>query len=151
MWRHWSLHKKAPFCTWQIWMWFWGYNPSFCINTILVEYNKWSCSNSHPSSWWRHRMGAFSMLLALCVGNSPVPSEFPTQRPVTRSFDAFFDLCLNERLSKQSWGWWFEMPLDPLWRHCNALCSFTLLFTYIFWRKNITTLHPANPRHPQAD
>ena len=26
-------------------------------------------------------------------------SEFPAQRPVTRSFDVFFDLCLNKRLS----------------------------------------------------
>ena len=36
--------------------------------------------------------------------------EFPTQRPVTRSFDVFFDLRLNKRLSKQPWGWWFETP-----------------------------------------
>ena len=28
-----------------------------------------------------------------------------------------FDLCLNKRLSKQSWGWWFETPSRPLWRH----------------------------------
>ena len=41
-------------------------------------------------------------------GNSPVAGEFPAQRPVTRSFDVFFDLCLNKWLSKQSWGWWFE-------------------------------------------
>ena len=26
--------------------------------------------------------------------------EFPTQRPVARSFDVYFDLCLNKRLSK---------------------------------------------------
>ena len=37
-------------------------------------------------------MEAFSALLALCVGNSPVTGEFPAQRPVTRSFDFFFDL-----------------------------------------------------------
>ena len=43
----------------------------------------------------------------------------PAQRPVTRSFDVFFDLCLNKRLSKQSWGWWFETPSRPLWRHYN--------------------------------
>ena len=48
------------------------------------------------------------------------PGEFPTQRPVTRSFDVFFDLRLNKRLSKQSWGWWFETLSRPLWRHCNA-------------------------------
>ena len=46
-------------------------------------------------------METFSVLLAICEGNSPVPGEFPTQRPVTRSFDNFFDLRLNKRLSKQ--------------------------------------------------
>ena len=64
-------------------------------------------------------METFSALLALCAGNSPVPGEFPAQRPVTRSFDVFFDLRLNKRLSKQSWGWWFKTPSRPLWRHCN--------------------------------
>ena len=46
--------------------------------------------------------------------------EFPSRRPMTRSFDVLFDLCLNKRLSKQSWGWWFETPPCPLWRHCNV-------------------------------
>ena len=70
-------------------------------------------------SWWRHQMETFSALLALCAGNSPVTGEFPTQRPVTQSVDVFFDLRLNKRLNKQSWGWWFETPPRPLWRHCN--------------------------------
>ena len=48
------------------------------------------------------------------------PGEFPAQRPVTRSFDVFFDLRLNKRLSKQPPGWWFETPLWPLWRQCNG-------------------------------
>ena len=65
-------------------------------------------------------MEIFSALLAICAGNSPVSGEFPAQRPVTRSFDIFFDLRLNKRLSKQSWGWWFETPSCPLWRHRNA-------------------------------
>ena len=47
-------------------------------------------------------MEAFSALLALCARNSPVPGEFPSQRPVTRSFDIVFDLCLNKRLSKKN-------------------------------------------------
>ena len=50
----------------------------------------------------------------------PLCGEFPTQRPVTRSFDVFFDPRLNKRLSKQSWGWWFETPSGSLWRHCNV-------------------------------
>ena len=64
-------------------------------------------------------MERFSALLAIYAGNSPVPGEFPAQRQVTRSFDAFFDLHPNQRLSKHSWGWWFETPSRPLWRHCN--------------------------------
>ena len=35
----------------------------------------------------------------LC-GEFAGPGEFLTQRPVTRSFDVFFDLRLNKRLSK---------------------------------------------------
>ena len=72
----------------------------------------------HPwaLAWWRHQIDAFSALLTLCAGNSPVTGEFPAQRPVTQSYDIFFDL--NERLNKQSWGWWFDTPSLPLWRHC---------------------------------
>ena len=55
----------------------------------------------------------------LC-GEFTGPGEFPTQRPVTRSFDVFFDLRLNKRLSKQPWGWWFETPSWSLWRQCNV-------------------------------
>ena len=55
----------------------------------------------------------------LC-GEFTGPGEFPTQRPVTRSFDIFFDLRLNKRLSKHSWGWWFETLSWSLWRHHNA-------------------------------
>ena len=68
-------------------------------------------------TWWRHQMETFSALLAICAENSPVPGEFPAQRPATRSFDAFFDLRPNKRLSKQSWGWWSETPSSSLWRH----------------------------------
>ena len=64
-----------------------------------------------------------SALLAIYVGNSPVTGEFPTQRLVTRRFDVFFDLRLNKRLSKPWWGWWFETPSRPLWRHCNEIRS----------------------------
>ena len=53
-------------------------------------------------------------------GNSPVTCEIPSQRPVTRSFGAFFDLRLNIRLSKQSRRWWFGIPSRSIWRHCNA-------------------------------
>ena len=71
------------------------------------------------TSWRRHQMVTFSAFLVICAGNSPVPGEIPTHRPVTRSCDVFFDLRLNKRFSKQSWGWWFETLLRPLWRHRN--------------------------------
>ena len=69
-------------------------------------------------------MEFFSTLLAICAGNSPVTGEFPAQRPVARSFDVFFDLCLTKRLSKEWCGWWYETPSHPLWRHCNASALF---------------------------
>ena len=70
-------------------------------------------------SWWRHQMETFSALLALYERNSPVTGEFPSQRPVTRSFDVYFDLCLDKWLSKQSRRWGFKTPLHPLLRHCD--------------------------------
>ena len=76
---------------------------------------------SSKIAWWRHQMETFSALLAICAGNSPVPGEFPAQRPVTRSFDVFFDLRPNKRLSKHWSGWWFGTPSRPLWCHCNAI------------------------------
>ena len=96
-------------------------------------------------------MEAFSALLAIRAGNSPVSGEFPAQRPVTRSFDIFFDLRLNKRLSKQSWGWWFETLSHPLWCQCNDkkyqsrvigpffyylfiyLFIYLILFIFFFW------------------
>ena len=79
-------------------------------------------------------------------GEFPGPGEFPTQRAVTRSFDVFFDLRLNKRLSKQPWGWWFETPSWSLWRHCNELIATTTWWLvnhtdhYKWWRHGMQTL-----------
>ena len=54
-------------------------------------------------------METYSALLAICAGNSPASGELPAQKPVTWSFDVFFDLCLNKRLRKQSWGWYLRL------------------------------------------
>ena len=117
---------KSPLC---------DYNPILisinCIMNIPIIYisyiqfdkvpvDHWSYTMpQNVESWWRHQMETFSALLAFCAGNSPVTGEFPAQRPVPRSFDVFFDLCLNKRLSKQSRGWRFETLSRPLWPHCN--------------------------------
>ena len=85
------------------------------------------------TSW----MKTFPALLALCAENSPFTGEFPTQRPVKRSFNVFFDLRRKKRLSKQSWSWWFE---TSLWRNCNEVF---MLFSHHFgifvagWERNV--------------
>ena len=78
-----------------------------------------TCHHRITFSWWHHQMEIFSALLAFCEGNSLITDEFPSQRPVTRSFNVFFDLRLNKWLIKQSWGCRFETQSCPLWRHCN--------------------------------
>ena len=99
----------------------------FCL--FMLRYQHWNpkvwcrhCWHQRLSLWqhddvikWKHfpRYWPF-------VREITAPGEFPTQRPVTRSFDFFFDLRLNKRLSKQSWGWWFETLSHPLWRHRNG-------------------------------
>ena len=93
--------------------------------------------NITMGTWWRHQMETFSVLLALCQGNPPVYGRLPSQRPVTRNFDVFFDLLrLNKRLSKQSRRWWSETPSLWLWRHCNEVQerrdSSTWQWSYVF-------------------
>ena len=78
---------------------------------------------SHVSYYYHMMMSSngniFRVTGHLC-GELTGPGEFPAQRPVTRNFDVFFDLCLDKRLSKQSRGWWLETQSRPLWRSCNA-------------------------------
>ena len=107
----------------QSWGWWFGTPSNLLRRHSNVTFSSECIPFSGTSlvlSWWRHQMETFSALLAICAGNSPVPGEFPTQRSVTRSFDVFFDLCLNKRLSKQWWGWWFETLSRWLWRHRNV-------------------------------
>ena len=78
---------------------------------IIRQATRWhQCDKSEEVcvSWWRHQMETFSALLAI-----------PRTKASARSFDVFFDLRLNKRLSKQSWGWWFETQSCSLslWRH----------------------------------
>ena len=65
------------------------------------------------SSRWHHQMKTFSVLLALCAGNSPVTSEFPSKRPVTQSFLWYF-------LWSAPWiNSWVNNRERSLWCHCN--------------------------------
>ena len=104
--------------------------PSYVIwryrlGSVLVQVMGWLPDGIKPltdpmlTSWWRRQLETFSALLALFAGNCPVTGEFPAQRPVTQSFDVFFDLRLKKRFSKQWRHRWFETPLRSLWCHCN--------------------------------
>ena len=76
------------------WLRFW------CHMESLHRYKVYELGIAETSfyrAWWSHQMETFSALLALCAWNSPVTAEFPSQRPMTRSFDVFFDLFLNKR------------------------------------------------------
>ena len=57
--------------------------------------------------WWRHEMQTFHALPAICAGNSQGTIEFPAKGQWRGVLRVFFDLRLNKRLSKQSWGLWF--------------------------------------------
>ena len=126
----------------------------------IYQYHIWLFAlASLAVTWWRHHAEVFSAWLAICAGNSPVPGEFPTQGPVTRSFNVFFDLRLNTRLSKQPWGWWFETPAWSLWRHRNGntvvsygkrtlgLVSFCLvgIKLYVYWIHELTCTNSSCP------
>ena len=52
--------------------------------------------------------------------------------PPTKASDVFIDLCPNNRLSKQSWDWWFETPLGSLWRHSNVMNGGTEMALDVF-------------------
>ena len=121
------IWRKTPLLgnVMQLKIWFFYPVKTSCFALVYVTDNPYgyymlkSTSSTIFSPRWRHQMETFSALLALCARNSPVTGEFPSQWPVKRSFDVFFDLHLNKRLSKQSWGWLFETSSSPLWRHCN--------------------------------
>ena len=53
-------------------------------------------------------------------GNHRSPVNSPHKNQL-RGASIFFYRRLNKRLSKQSWGWWFQTPSRSLWRHRNAM------------------------------
>ena len=118
------------------------------MQSLLVRFADQSSGlvDSRWDSQWDWRATTFSMM-ASSNGNTfrvtgPLCGEFTDRRWIPRTkandayFDVVFDLRLNKRLGKQSWGWWFETSSRSLWRHCNGNrdvfygillgCSFTL-------------------------
>ena len=92
-------------------------NPRTRVTDWAHQFFSWNCSQVNATrhfwwevTWWRDQMETFSTLLDLCAGNSPVTGEIPAQRPVTRSFDVFFVVRLNN-------GWVNNHEADDLRRH----------------------------------
>ena len=104
----------------RLWMWGDKYNPevemSSCHCRAVVE-NVYAFYWKY--TWWHHQRETFFALLVFCAGNSRITGEFSAQRPVTRSFDVFFNLRPNKWLSKQWRRWCFETPFRSLRRHCK--------------------------------
>ena len=108
--------------------------PAFpCTNVAFVH---WIIRNGlrwfFLSNMMTSSNGNIFRVTGFLCGEFTGPGEYSTKRPVTRSFDVFFDMRLDKRLSKQSWGWWFETQSCPLWRQCNG----TLVLSHVILSPN---------------
>ena len=95
---------------------------AYIFKSLVTIFRNCTKNNNNAFMMTSSNVNIFRVTGPLC-GEFTSPGEFPTHRPVTRSFNVFFDLRLNKRLSKQPWGWWFETPSWSLWRHCNVLIN----------------------------
>ena len=93
LWRHMNKIILYLFCQ----------DTTHCIHYDVI---KWK----HFPRYWP---------FVICEGNTPVIGGFPSQRPVACSFDVFFDLHFNKRLSIQLRRRWLETPSQSLLRHSN--------------------------------
>ena len=97
------VHHRVPFSSWNSTM----ANKQTVISEIVTEHDnvmKWK----YFPRYWSFVRG---------IHRSPVNSPHKGQWRGALMFSLIW--ALNKRLSKQSWGWWFEMPSCSLWRHCN--------------------------------
>ena len=116
------------------------------IGNIWLRIMLWSGCHADRSRLWsasyRHSVvimvtssngNIFRVTCPLC-GEFTGDRWFPRpQRPVTRSFDVFFDRRLNKWLSKQSWGCWFETSSCSLWRLSYDTCGCDGSIQHILW------------------
>ena len=105
-WRHYATMSWIN----RHWSWGWVSNlPLF--HADFITYSNFAR--------WRHQMETFTALLTICEGNSLVTGGFPSQKPVTPSFDVYFMCASTNDSVKPSRRRWFETPPCSLWRHCN--------------------------------
>ena len=121
-----------------------GDNPTFVLVAVTTPW-----SNFKRHEWLNHddQMEIFSALLVVCEGNPPVTGGFPSQKPVTWSFEVVLS-APEQSLTKQSSRRWFEMPSRSWSRHCYALPNHnknrqSATRVHIYWgvlRHHISTL-----------
>ena len=111
-------------CLSQWWLFYWRIYASRGLIELRFTSNSTRCKNSSQleDERWIHIMMASSdgkifRVTGLFCEEFTGHRWIPRKRPVRRNFDIFFDLRLNNRLSKQWRGWGFETPSCPLWRH----------------------------------
>ena len=131
---HWTVvkYKRYPYISMHVYMWI-SYKSKrpFIIKNgscfdwydiirtsyfpILTNYRYFSKSVWYDDVIkWKH----FQNCWPFAGGIHWSPVNFP-HKGQWRGALMFFYLRLNKRLSKQSWGWWFETVSHPLWRHRN--------------------------------
>ena len=117
---------------WSVYMWLndnrrfvsflWSVSPDSVLFLDLCEFYEIHAKHSEVSHddviKWKYFPRYWPFVRG--IHRSPVNS-------CTKAGDAelwwVFDLRPKKLLSKQSWGWWFETPSHPLWRHRNASSS----------------------------
>ena len=114
---NWLVHHRPWFID-SVWSIIITCNLHWATNQVHVQYNEYVARYVPAICLTFHAI--HHVMMASSNGNifrvtGPLWGEFTgSQKPVTRIFDVFFDMRLNERLSKQSWGWWFETPSRSL-------------------------------------
>ena len=91
-----------------------------------TTYHNWIVLSHDDVIKWKH----FPRYWPFVRGIHRSPVKTPQKRPVARSFDVFFDLRSNKRLSKHWWCWWFETQSRLLWCHCKDIVAVCEPFTY---------------------
>ena len=76
--------------------------------------------------------GNIFRVTGLCPRNHRSPLNSPHKGQWRGALMFFLHLCLNKRLSKQSWGWWFETPSRSLWRHYNGWAVQRLQWRFLY-------------------
>ena len=97
-----SMGEKV--CELNRWLTFWWSHCGAVCGIVHDDVIKWK----HFPRYWPFVGG---------IHRSPVNSPYKGQWRGALMFSMIY--ALNKRLSKQWWGWWFETPTRPLWRHYN--------------------------------